>query len=67
MGLALLSGLRDSSLYTVAQDFAFKLGENGQHARKCSPAWRGQIKRFAQGDKTDTQRREFLKGTNQIE
>jgi hypothetical protein len=29
MRLALLSGLRDSSLHTVAQDFAFKLSENG--------------------------------------
>jgi len=56
MRLALLSGLRDSSLYTVAQDFAFELAENGQHARKCSPAWRSQIKRFAQRDKTDAQR-----------
>jgi len=50
---ALLSSLRDSSLHTVAQDFAFKLSENGQHARKRSAAWRSQIKRFAQGDKTD--------------
>jgi hypothetical protein len=29
MRLALLSSLRDSSLDVVAQDFAFKLGENG--------------------------------------
>ena len=41
VGLSLLSGLRDSSLDTVAQDFAFKLGENGQHTRKRSAAWRG--------------------------
>jgi hypothetical protein len=41
VGLSLLSGLRDSSLHTIAQDFAFKLGENGQHTRKRSAAWRG--------------------------
>jgi hypothetical protein len=40
VGLSLLSGLRDSSLHAVAQDFAFKLGENGQHTRKRSATWR---------------------------
>jgi len=41
MRLTSYSGLRNASLHTLAQDFALKLGENGQHAGQSSPAWGG--------------------------
>jgi hypothetical protein len=52
---AILARLSDPGFHPVAQDIAFELGKNREHASQSPAAWRSQVERFAQRHEANIQ------------
>jgi hypothetical protein len=61
-----LAGVGQASPSSFPQNLPFKLGEDGQQSCHCTTGWCGQIQSFGQGNETDAQMFQFLKGRQQI-